>query len=1088
MFTDLVDSTATAARIGPEAAEELRQTYFKLLRGAVAASGGTEVKNLGDGLMLMYSSPSRALAGAAGMQQAIEHHNRSTAEPLAVRIGISIGEATEEDDDYFGDPVIEAARLCAAAQGGQILATDFVRGLVGRHATQTFVEVGPLELKGLPEPVDAVEVVWEPAVVEGSVPLPGRLVGAAANALFGFFGRTEELAVLDEARKQARSSQRCQVVFVSGEAGMGKTSLVAHVAQAAHESGAVVLFGHADEDLGVAYQPWIEVVAALVRYGDPETLAGLRSAQRAALVRLVPEIGDDAERVANPDTERLLLLEGTTELVAAESQRSPVLVVLDDLHWADTASLQLLRHLIASSTPMNVTVAVTYRDTDLGRTDPLNQLLADLHREANVSRVALRGLDDVDLVELLGSAAGHELDDAGVGLAHALRRETDGNPFFTAEIIRHLGESGGIVLGDDGRWTVVGGLDDLGLPSSVRDVVGRRVARLGDDALRVLPLAAVIGREFDLDLLVELAEVDEGTLLDLMDAAVAAAVLVEGGVADRYRFAHALIQHSLYDELSPTRRQRAHQRIAEALEARTPADDAATLAELAHHWVAATRPADADKALDYVRRAGDAALDALAPDDAIRWYQQALDLVDRQTTPDARVRAELLAALGAAQSQASRPEYRTTLIAAAVLAQQVDATDVLVAAALGFTPVHIGGRTEGDAEARPIIRDALERVGGDATPIRARLLAQLAITFNAGEECRERREHVLHAVDLARGIHDDGTFIEVLDLGQSYLATPDRRDQYIADVERAVAMADHLGDPFLQWRIRPPLIWARYQQADLDGADAARREMEALTDRLGLPSCRFRNGEFTLGRHVLAGRVDKAEAGNEQLLDLGLALGVPEALNVFGGLLVDIRRHQGRLDEIVEMIVDAARDNPSVPALRSAVPYMLSEVGRLDEARELLAAEEAAGFDYPYDGTWLAAIANLTDTAASVGNVPAAEALLEQLAGLESHVVAPDGFILVGTVARPLARAATMLGEYERAERGFAIAHEISGRLQAPYWTARTELDHADLCLARRADGDLERARELITTAAAIAAEYGCAGLTRRAETLLADL
>src|SRR5579862_607419 len=150
VFTDLVDSTAIAARLGPAAADELRQKHFGLLRGAVASSGGTEVKNLGDGLMVMYSSPSRALAGAVGMQQAVEHHNRSALEPLSVRIGISAGEAVEEDGDYFGDPVVEAARLCAAAAGGQILAADVVRTLVGRHATQTIVAVGALELKGIP--------------------------------------------------------------------------------------------------------------------------------------------------------------------------------------------------------------------------------------------------------------------------------------------------------------------------------------------------------------------------------------------------------------------------------------------------------------------------------------------------------------------------------------------------------------------------------------------------------------------------------------------------------------------------------------------------------------------------------------------------------------------------------------------------------------------------------------------------------------------------------------------------------------------------------------------------------------------------
>ena len=662
VFTDLVNSTATAARLGPAAAEELRQTHFRLLRGAVLASGGTEVKNLGDGLMVMFSSPSRALAGAVGMQQAIEHHNRSDGEPLGVRIGVSAGEAVEEDGDFFGDPVVEAARLCAAADGGQILAAEIVRMMVGRHATQTFVEVRPLALKGIPEPVDAVEVLWEPTVLAGSITLPGRLVGAASDALFGFFGRSSELVVLEEARKQARTTIRCQAVFVAGEAGMGKTALVAQVARKAHGDGSVVLFGRADEDVGISYQPWIEALSTLVRDGDPEWLAGLRSAQRTALGRLVPEVGSNADRVADLDTERLLLWEGTTEFLAAASRHAPVLVVLDDLHWADTASLQLLRHVIASTTAMNLTIACTYRETDLARGDALTKLLADLHREAHVTRIALAGLEDTEVVELLGAAAGHELDDTGVGLAHALRRETDGNPFFTGEVIRHLGESGGIVLGDDGRWTVADDLTEIGLPSSVRDVVGRRVERLGDEALRVLCLGAVIGREFDISALARLADVDEDPLLDLMDTAVAAAVLVESEVADRYRFAHALIQHTLYDELSPTRRARAHQRIAENLEAHPTGADAAALAELAHHWVAATRPADLEKAVGYVRRAGDAARDALAPDDAILWYQQALDLLARQSSPDEHERAELLADLGTAERQAAHPDVGSSRV------------------------------------------------------------------------------------------------------------------------------------------------------------------------------------------------------------------------------------------------------------------------------------------------------------------------------------------------------------------------------------------------------------------------------------------
>ncbi len=1083
IFTDLVDSTATAARLGPDAAEELRQTHFRLLRGAIVGSGGTEVKNLGDGLMVIFSSPSRALAGAVGMQQAIHHHNRSDSEPLGVRIGMSTGEAVEEDGDYFGDPVVVAARLCAAADGGQILAADLVRLMVGNHAAQTFVAIGPLVLKGLPDPVEAVEVLWEPAVVAGSVPLPGRLVGAASDALFGFFGRGAELAVLEEACKQAQTTKRCQAVFVAGEAGMGKTALVAQVARTAHGNGAVVLFGHADEDVGISYQPWIEVVSTLVRDGDPELLAGLRSAQRTALGRLVPEIGSDTDRVADSDTERLLLWAGTGELLAAASQHTPVLVVLDDLHWADTASLQLLRHVIASTTAMNLTIASTYRDTDLTRGDPLNKLLADLHREANVTRIALAGLEDVEVIELLAAAAGHDLDDNGVGLAHVLRRETDGNPFFTAEVIRHLGETGGIVLGDDGRWTVTDDLADIGLPSSVRDVVGRRVERLGDETLRALSLAAVIGREFDINLLATLSDIDQDSLFDLMDGAVGAAVLVESADGSRYRFAHALIQHTLYDELTTPRRQRAHQRIAEYLELQTTTEDFTSLAELSHHWVAATRPADLYKALVYVRRTGDAARDALAPEDAVRWYQQAVDLLDRQSAPDQHSRAQLLVALGTQQSRAGQPEYRDTLTRAASLAEELGDTDTLVQAALGFSAFGGGGMVGVDA-AKRVLQVALDATGADNSSTRARLLAAYSEAHDAGLEWRERCGIALEAVDVARRAGDDTAFVEVLANTFDSLATPESRDQTIADIERAVAIADRLGDPYLRCTIRYPLTWARYQRADLAGARTAIDDMAMLADQLGLPNELWLAAIARTNGLSLAGHADDAEQANQYTLELGISAGKDEALAVFGGVLFGIRQHQGRVDEMADLFIDAARDNPSLAALRAMVPLLLCQVGRTGEAAERLAEEARHGFDFPHDNIYLVSLTALVEAAAVTRHEESAHVLLERLTPFASHVIGA-GPSVAGSVARPLARAATMLGDYDQAERWFATAHDIHTKLQAPYWTALGQLDHADLCLARRGEDDIESARNLITTAAATAAEYGCAGLTKRAEALL---
>ncbi len=403
--------------------------------------------------------------------------------------------------------------------------------------------------------------------------------------------------------------------------------------------------------------------------------------------------------------------------------------------------------------------------------------------------------------------------------------------------------------------------------------------------------------------------------------------------------------------------------------------------------------------------------------------------------------------------------------------------------ALGFTQWAMGN--VGDDDAKPIIQAALDRIATDPTPTRARLLAALAAAHDATLEWQTRRDLSREAVDIARQAGDDATFVDVVDTTHFALAPPDRRDQHIEDTEHAVAMADRIGDPVLRARIRYPMMWAQYQQADLTRADTVLTEMEALTEMVGLPHQRWQVALVTIGRSLLAGHADDAENANETALELGTAAGAPEALGSYGGQLYVIRQHQGRFDEITDFFVDVARDNPSLAVLRAAVPLMLCEIGRTDEARELLAAEAATGFDLPFDATWLTAMSSFADAVATVRDESAARTLIERLAPYATHVIVPAPTLVTGAITRPLARAATLLGDYDQAEHWFAIAHDIHHRLQAPYWTALGQLDHADLCLTRRADGDLERARHFARTASATAAEYGCGGLTKRAAALL---
>lgn len=1090
LFTDLVGSTELSSRLGPVATESLRQTHFSLLRGAISSAGGTEVKNLGDGLMVAFTSLSRALACAVGMQQAVERHNRRGEDaPLSVRIGISTGEATEEDGDYFGDPVVEAARLCAAADGGQILATEVVKLVAGRHATQEFAPVGDLALKGLPDPVPSVEVVWEPVAADhdagGPFPLPARLVGASAESLFAFFGRADELARIADAQKASGAERRLRVTLVSGEPGIGKTTLVAQAARAAHDDGANVVYGYCEEGLGVPYQPWITALSQLVAQVDEAVLRAFVDANGLALARVLPDL---ARRIAVPvpdagsdaDAERFLVLEGVARLLALASADTPLVVVLDDLHWVDSASLQLLRHMVRSANPMAVTVVGTFRESELSRANPLTGALAELRREPNVDRLDLVGLDDVDIIDLLGAASGQAVADDGVALAHALGRETGGNPFFLVEVIRHLAESGAFAQDDAGRWVLSEDLDALGLPSSVREVVGHRVARLGPPTEQALSLGAVMGREFEVDVLVDLLDTGEDELLDLLDGAVGAGLITESEEQfGRYRFVHALIQHTLYQDLSGSRRQRAHQRIAESLERRSAGDD--QVAELARHWLAATRPSDAAKAIHYARRAGDLALAAYAPLDAVDWYTQALDLQSRQGGGDDRERAVLLVGLGTAQRRAGQGGHHETLREAGRIALRLDDRELLVLVGLSRDP-GMENVSEVDPDRLAVLQAALAAVGPTDSPRRARLLACMAEEIDL-REVAERCAVASEALDVAHRIGDDATLLDVIAMAYYPLNTADTLDRRRQETQSALAVSEGTGDLPARFEVLNARLGAEMEIGELDEVDTLLSEMSTIAARTGLARQRWQVAANRSWRYLLAGRIDDAERAAEEALDIGTKGALPYASATYGAQLLRVYLDRGRLGEIVDFVVQAVEDTPTLKAWEPGLMFLHCELEHFDEAEALFEAGLGSAFSRTFDNTGLSAMTWYADVAADLGRTDAAPLLYELALPYRDRIV----FFHTGeygALARTIGRLATLLGRYDDADALLQEALATHERLAAPYWIARTQLDLAELAVARGGPGDADATSDLLDNVQRAVDHYGYAGLERRIDRL----
>jgi len=1087
LFTDFVGSTELASALTPEAGDELRRAHFSLLRQAIAASGGTEVKNLGDGLMVVFPAASAALSCAVAMQQAVDRDNRRAPRPVGLRVGLSAGEATREADDYFGDPVIEAARLCARAEGGQILAADLVRANAGRRSQHTFSALGELELKGLPEPIPTLEIAWEALgedvdAATSEVPLPSRL---ELEPPTGVVAREVEAVLLSDALKRVAAGEGHEVVLVSGDAGLGKTTLVADAARKAASAGACVLLGRCEEDLSVSYAPFAEALHHYVTNASEAVLRAHVAAQGGELARMIPalrqRLGELPEPTStDPDTERYLLYSAVVGLLTQASRAQPVVLVLEDLHWSDKPSLQLLRHVVANVESARVLVLGTFRDSELSASHPLTEVLGALRREAGVHRIELKGFDDTGVLAFMESLVGHQLGDQVIDLVHAVYRETDGNPFFVGELLRNLTETGAIAPDDTGGWSPTRDLSEMALPTSVREVIGARVARLGERAGPVLSVAAVIGRDFDFELLDAVTDLSADDLLDLLDAAAAAALVRElTDVPGRWSFSHALTQHTLYQDLGATRRARAHRQVAVALETLCGEHPGTRVGELAHHWFNAAQLVDTDKAISYARQAAEAALTALAPDDAVRYYSQALQLVALTPSTDPLLDCDLRIGLGVAQRQAGISAFRDTLLEAASRAQVIGATDRLAHAALANTRGFTSNAGAIDIERVATLEAALSALADKDSAERALLLATLCSELVAPLEELKRLADDARA--MARRIGDPATLMRVLYLVGNPIMVPSLLGERVADTAEALAIAEALGEPALLHAACAYAITTAVQSGDFEEADRCLAMMCTVSARLQQPVLTWMSTFFSAGVAIMRGDHERSEQGAEAALQIGTESGQPDAFLFYGAQIIPSRLQQGTLGELRPMIEAVVVDNPGLPGIRAWLAVADLEAGDTERALQLIQAESADAFvSVPYDLIWLTSLSSFAGAVIELHAAEPAQQLFDLLEPYHEQI--PAGSLgSFPPVACYLGGLASVLGRFDEAENYFIEATELIARGGMKFASAWTQLIWGRMRAVSSGPGDTERAHELLTNAQTAAAAYGYANIERRA-------
>ncbi|HEY2160260.1 MAG TPA: AAA family ATPase [Solirubrobacteraceae bacterium] len=923
------------------------------------------------------------------------------------------------------------------------------------------------------------------------LPLPVAL--APVDGL-RFVGRDAELRALEEAWRGASAGSR-RVTLIAGEPGIGKTSLVGELARLAHADGGTVLYGRCDEDAGFAFQPFVEALRAYVTGCPPPLLRELAGRGAPELARVLPELADllgDVRPPTRPDAalDQYLMFEAVVGFLAAVADRAPLLLVLDDLHWAARPTLQLLRHLVRSPPDMAVCVVGTFRDTEVqstglarGTSHPLTEMLADLRREPGIERLALLGLRQEDVEVMLTLETDGALDPKGRSLARAVHEETQGNPFFVGEILRHVAEAG--------KEPAAGeeiDLAQLGIPEGVREVVSRRLMRLSEDATRVLTVAAVAGPTFTLPLLERIpdAGATPDALLDALDEGVRARVLVESERRrGRYAFAHALVRQAVYTDLTAARRGRLHRQVGEALEELYGDDPEQHLHEFAHHFAQAAA-GEEDKAIGYLIRAGDQAQVKLAYDQALTHYRQALELLEVfHDGAHGRRRVEVTISLGEAQRRAGYRAFRDTLLDGARGALEMDDPELLARAALANNRGFFSSAGEVDDERVRCLQQALDAYDAAPSTVRARLLAQLAVELTFSGDFDLRRRHSDDAVSMARELGEPGTLAVVLSQRVSAVAHASTMEDRLASADEAVKIALELDDPLLIYYGSTHRGSVALEAGDLAAADLHMERQHRLAVRLRQPILRWYDLVTRAKRELVAGSLGEAERLALDGFEAGQEAGQPDAFLLYAGQLFAIRLHQGRLGEFADALAIApprAGRSRTIPMLtRAMLATIFTEIDREEEAHAAYERLMSADLrDVPLDFAWLPVVALGAAAAARLNDRPRIDGLIEMLAPYRSRYV-DMGSSWLGSAAHYLGLLHSCAGDTEQAEACFGEALNAERALGSRAWIARTKLEYARALRDRGLDTDLVRASELTEDAISSARTLGLGSILRHA-------
>src|SRR2546427_9215728 len=909
---------------------------------------------------------------------------------------------------------------------------------------------------------------------------PHRPREARAGAVF--IGRRGELAELRAGLEDAVTG-RGRFLLIVGEAGIGKTRLVEELAREAAERGGLAFWGRCWEGEGAPpYWPWVQLIRTCLRTVHREGLQGVAVGAGAPyLAQLVPELGEQLRDLSAPSISlhsehaRFYLFDAVATFLKSAAERMPFVLVFDDLQWADVPSLLLLQFLAHELRDARMLLLGTYREVEVRQAPLVAEILGA--RGGDGHHVPRRGWGEEGVGLFIEGTTGRSPSPT---LVSAIHLETEGNPFFVDEIVRLLVADG--ALERRGEATP----PRLPVPQGVREAIRRRLAPLPPPCRDALTLASVVGREFEVVCLQRGCGVGGEARLETVAAALGLGIVLRDARAGgRYRFAHAVIRETLYEELGPAERARLHRRIGEVLEDLHRTDPTPQLAALAHHFLEAVPAGSAEKAITYSTQAARSARGSLAYEDAAALFQRALEVLAVARPGDERERCELLLARGDAQWKAGDgPGARATFRQAAEIARRIGDAALLARSALGFAGegsrllwVRSGVVDQPRIE---LLEEALHRLGDGDPGIRARLLARLAINLYWDPQAARVLALSEEALTLARQLGDPGQLAAALRARLIALWRPETAEERLAIADEIVTLGQGTGDRELSLLGHRFRIVGFLEFGDVVAAD---REIEAwaqIAGELRQPLYLTDLAMWRATRAIMDGRFADGEEQAKRAVELGRREHDAQPIMRYEIQTFVLHFHQGRLDQHLGRSQPRA-DAPAPMLVRCFRAFWWSEMDRKADAQLELSALAKEGFPLPHDGAWVVSMGLLSAVAAELNDRASAEKLYDLLVPYAGRVgIAAAGLACSGSVSYHLGLLASTLGRVADAIRHYEDATTAPERMGARPFLAWTQLAHARLLLTRDAGARRREAAALLANALGTARELGMDGLVAK--------